>query len=668
MPHLNHESQLSRDTSARSGRTALPEEPRLEKDTAEKALRESEKRYRRLFESAKDGILILDAETGKVVDVNPFLLNLLGYSYAEVYGQPIWELGAFKDIAASKDAFKTLQDNEYIRYDDLPLETLKGRPIAVEFVSNVYLVDHAKVIQCNIRDITQRKRAERALGESEAKTRSILDNIGIGVALISPKMEIVELNRQMRTWFPAVEPGQRPICYRAFNDPPREVICDDCPTHKTLQDGLVHESTTHTPRAGGARNYRIVASPILDASGKVTAAIEMVEDITERLSLESQVRQSQKMEAIGRLAGGVAHDFNNMLSVIQGYTDLALETVDPAQPLHADLEEISNAASRSTDIVRQLLTFARKQTIAPKVLDLNDTVEGTLKILRRVIGEDVDLVWLPESGLWPVKMDTSQLEQILVNLCLNARDAFAGAGKITIETHNVTIDVAYCAAHAGFVPGKYAMLAVSDDGCGMDGETLDKIFEPFFTTKPVGRGTGLGLATVYGIVKQNNGLIDVSSERGTGTAFRIYLVREAEPVVGAGQEAETALPRSRGETVLVVEDEAAVLGLARRMLEGLGYVVLSAGTPAEATREAGEHLGEIQLLMTDVILPGMNGRDLARQMSAIRPAMKCLFMSGYTAEVVASRGTLDEGGEFIAKPFSKRDLAAKIRTVLDARE
>ena len=667
MPDTN-QGQLSRDASERRGRTTLPEEQRLKEDASVKALQDSEKRYRRLFESAQDGILILDAATGKVVDANPFLLNLLGYSYAGVYGQPIWELGVFKDIAASKDAFKTLQDTEYVRYDDLPLEALDGRPIAVEFVSNVYLVDGVKVIQCNIRDITQRKRAEKALGESVAKTSSILDNISIGVALISPEMEIVELNRQMREWFPAVEPGQRPICYRAFNDPPREAVCDYCPTHKTLRDGLVHEAMTCTPRAGGARSYRIVSSAILDASGKVTAAIEMVEDLTEKLLLESQVRQSQKMEAVGRLAGGVAHDFNNMLSVIQGYTDLALETVDAAQPLHADLEEISSAASRSTDIVRQLLTFARKQTIDPKVLDLNDTVEGMLKMLRRLIGEDVDLAWLPESSLWPVKMDTSQLEQILANVCVNARDAIAGVGKITIETHNVAIDAAYCAGRVDRVPGHYAMLSISDDGCGMDEETLDKIFEPFFTTKAVGQGTGLGLSTVYGIVKQNNGFIDVSSEEGKGATFRIHLAREAGEVADTGKERERDLPLSRGETVLVVEDEASVLELATRMLNGLGYAVLSAGAPGDATRLAEGHEGEIHLLLVDVILPGMNGRDFAKQIRTTRPAMKCLFMSGYTADVIANRGMLDEGAAFIAKPFAKWDLAAKVRAVLAAGE
>ena len=636
----------------------------LEKERTGEALQDSEKRYRRLFESAKDGILILDADTGKVVDVNPFLLQLLGYSYDALYGQYIWELGVFKDIAASKDAFKTLQDNEYIRYDDLPLETLDGQPIAVEFVSNVYLVDHSKVIQCNIRDITARKRAERALGESEAKMRSILDNIGIGVALISPEMEVLELNHRMREWFPAVDPGQRPICYRAFNDPPREAVCDNCPTHKTLQDGLVHEATTQTPRAGGVRNYRIVSSPILNASGEVTAAIEMVEDITEKLSLESQFRQAQKMEAVGLLAGGVAHDYNNMLSVILGYAELALDKVDPAQPLHADLEEILKAAKRSADITRQLLAFARKQTIAPVVLDLNQTVESMLKMLRRLIGEDIDLAWLPEAGLCPVKMDPAQVDQILANLCVNARDAIADVGKVTIETGNAVFDETYCADHVGFVAGEYVLLAVSDDGCGMDKEILDQIFEPFFTSKGVGQGTGLGLSTVYGIVKQNNGFINVYSEPGKGTTFKIYLPRYADQAVDTQRERTAEIPLGRGETVLVVEDEPALLTMAKMMLEKLGYRVLAAGTPGEAIGLAEEHASEIHLLITDVVMPEMNGRDLAERLQSLYPGMKILFMSGYTADVIAHRGVLDEGVNFIQKPFSMKDLAVKVREAL----
>jgi PAS domain S-box-containing protein len=664
MPNTNSENQLRAANAELNIQIALLEEKWMEKERTEKKLQESEKRYRRLFESAKDGILILDADTGRVADANPFLLRLLGYSYDELYGQHIWELGVFKDIAASMDAFKTLQDNEYIRYEDLPLETRNGQPIAVEFVSNVYLVDERKVIQCNIRDITARKRTEKALRENEAKMRSILDNIGIGVALISPKMEVLELNHRMRKWFPSVDSGQRPLCYQAFCDPPREAVCGNCPTRKTLQDGRVHEDTLDTLRSGKVRNCRIISSPILNASGEVTAVIEMVEDITEKLSLESQFRHAQKMEAVGLLAGGVAHDYNNMLSVILGFTELALDKVTPSEPLYAHLQQILSAANRSTEVTRQLLAFARKETIVPRVIDLNETIEQMLKMIRRLIGEDISLAWLPGAGLWPVYMDPSQLDQILANLCVNARDAIAGVGNITIETENAVFDETYCADHTGFSAGEYVLLALSDDGCGMDKDIQEKIFEPFFTSKAVGLGTGLGLSTVYGSVRQNNGFINVYSEPGKGTTFRIYLRRHTNPVIDPLPARVAEIPVGRGETVMVVEDEPSILKLTKMILEILGYRALSAGTPGEAIKLAEEHDGEIHLLITDVVMPEMNGRELAERLQSITPGIKILFMSGYTATVIAHRGVLDEGMNFIKKPFSKMDLAVKVGEAL----
>ncbi|HEY5283100.1 MAG TPA: ATP-binding protein, partial [Polyangia bacterium] len=360
----------------------------------------------------------------------------------------------------------------------------------------------------------------------------------------------------------------------------------------------------------------------------------------EKAKLEDQLGQAQKMESIGRLAGGVAHDFNNMLGVILGHVELAMEELDPTQPIHGNLEEIQKAARRSADLTRQLLAFARKQTVAPKVLDLNQTVGGMLKMLRRLLGEDIDLTWVPAADLWPVNVDPSQIDQILANLCVNARDAIDGVGKMTIETDNTTFDHDYCSHHAGYVAGEHVQIIVNDSGCGMGKETLAHLFEPFFTTKKMGKGTGLGLATVYGIVKQNNGFINVHSEPGHGTTFKLYLPRHGGQ---AGQVAETVTTKVTGgeAVILLVEDEPFMLQMTKTMLERLGYTVVAASTPGEAIRVAREQPAEIHLLITDVVMPEMNGRDLARNVLSLYPRMKRLFMSGYTANVIAHHGVLD---------------------------
>jgi PAS domain S-box-containing protein len=387
----------------------------------------------------------------------------------------------------------------------------------------------------------------------------------------------------------------------------------------------------------------------------------------EKSKLEIQLQQAQKMESVGRLAGGVAHDFNNMLSVIIGHAGLAIIGLDPASPVHAHLTEISKAAERSADLTRQLLAFARKQTIAPRLLDLNEVVSGMLKMLQRLIGEDINLTWKPSSSPWPVKVDPSQIDQLLANLCINARDAISDVGTITIETENSVIDKSYSAHLADVAPGEYVRLSVSDDGFGMDRETLTHIFEPFFTTKEIGKGTGLGLATVYGIVKQNNGFINVYSEQGLGTTFTIYLPRQTgKPGQVPAEEVPEPLLCGQ-ETILLVEDDPAILDMVRSILTIQGYRVLPANTTGEAIRLAGEHAGEIQLLMTDVIMPGMNGKDLANKLQLRHPQIKCLFMSGYTSNVIAHHGVLDEEVHFIQKPFTLTRLAAKLREVLDGR-
>jgi PAS domain S-box-containing protein len=429
-------------------------------------------------------------------------------------------------------------------------------------------------------------------------------------------------------------------------------------------------------KGGQMRWVDHTCTEIHDEEGRVLGLRGNLIDITERkqaeaekAKLEGQLQQAQKMESVGRLAGGVAHDFNNMLGVIMGHTEMALMKVTPEHPLQSHLLEISKAAERSANLTRQLLAFSRKQTIAPRELDINETVSGMFKMLQRLIGEDIDLVWQPQEGIWPVLMDPSQLDQILANLCVNARDAILDVGKITIETANHVFDEDYCAHHPGFTVGDYVRIAISDSGCGMDKEMLTHIFEPFFTSKEFGKGTGLGLAMVYGAIRQNNGFINVYSEPGQGTTFSLYLPRLASKAELTTPTPRPAEPAPGGqETILLTEDEPVILEMTTTMLQMLGYTVLAANSPGEAIRLAQEHAGEIHLLMTDVVMPEMNGRDLATHLLSSSPQLKHLFMSGYTADVIAHHGVLDKGVCFIQKPFAMDTLAAKVRQALAAEQ
>jgi len=396
-----------------------------------------------------------------------------------------------------------------------------------------------------------------------------------------------------------------------------------------------------------------------DITARRTAAAE-------REELAAKLRQSQKLEAIGRLAGGVAHDFNNMLNLILGHADLLLGRLPDNDPLREPLLEIRAAGQRSADLTRQLLTFARRQTIDPQVLDLNQTIGGMLKMLKRLIGEGVELRWLPAPDLPAVKMDPTQIDQILINLLVNARDAMAGAGSLLIETAVAQIDDSHCAANPELVPGQYVLLRVRDHGHGMDEVTRARIFEPFFTTRPQGEGTGLGMATVYGIVSQNRGMITVESEPGAGATFSIYLPATAAQIPDRGAAADKEPPPGSG-TILLVEDEASLKKLIHQMLEQLGYQVLAAGSPEEALQIASSYQDEISLLLTDVVMPGMSGRELSQRLAELRPGLRCVYMSGYTADIIAPHGVLEPGLHFIQKPFRSKALAECLAAALAAR-
>jgi len=416
---------------------------------------------------------------------------------------------------------------------------------------------------------------------------------------------------------------------------------------------------------GTATVLRVSGRAVSDAGKERTFEL-FAEDVTERHALEQQLQQSQKMEAVGRLAGGIAHDFNNLLMVISGYSEFLLDRLGPEPELRAPAQEIASAAGRASTLTRQLLAFSRKQMLAPKILDLNGVVTENLKMLTRMIGEDIELVMIPASGLGAVRADAGEIQQVILNLPVNAPDAIPTEGKLTIETSNVSLDDEHARVQAPLKPGNYVMLAISDTGAGMDSETQSHIFEPFFTTKGP-KGTGLGLSTVYGIVKQSGGYIWVNSEPGKGTTFKIYLPRVAEAVeipaevVAASQSVAT---EPGTETILVVEDEANLRYLARQFLEKQGYRVIEAADGAVALQIAVAHEGIIHLLLTDVIMPGMNGRELAQRISEIRPNTKVLYMSGYTENVIGRNGTLDAGIRLLQKPFTLRDLNARVREVL----
>ncbi len=637
-----------------------------ERKRAEKALLESYERFELATRATFNVIWDWDLRTNAFWR-NENFRNLFGFEKDEVEAssQSSYDLIHPDDLErvqagvqaalASKSEFWS--DEYRFRRKDGSYATVEDRGLITRDADG-----HAIRMLGAMQDITERKRAEASLllqsGALEAAANTIV---------ITDRQGLIEWANQ------AFTTGTGYSVKEAIGKRPGDLI------RSGLQDTLFYKELWKTILAGEVWRGELVnkrkdgslyteemtITPLKDAGGEIAHFVAVKQDVTQRKLLEERFLQAQKLEAVGRLAGGVAHDFNNMLGVILGYTDIALGQVDSSQPLHKDLREIHKAAERSAGLTRQLLAFARKETITPKVLNLNETVAGMLTMLTRLIGEDIQVTFQPATTLWPVLMDPSQFDQILANLCVNSRDAIAGVGAIAIATANCVIDADDCATSSEAVPGDYVRLSVSDTGRGMDPETLGQIFEPFFTTKGVGEGTGLGLPMVYGAVKQNLGFLTVASAPGQGTVVEIFLPRH----VGRAERERTTDKRSplvRGqETILVVEDEPALLKLIARVLAAQGYSVIAAASPGEAIGMARERGDEIHLLLTDVVMPEMNGRDLAKTLLSLYPRLKRLFMSGYTADVIGQGGLLEEGVHFLQKPFSQTDLAARVRAVLD---
>jgi PAS domain S-box-containing protein len=590
-------------------------------------------------------------------------------AYTDLFGEvgPDPRSSAFVDRSVAEEVFRTIMSGG--RWEGEVRMYAKDRSIR-----DIYLRAHANLDDAGRvtalvgihTDITGRKATERQLRERERQLRTVIENVDLvffslnpaGVFLFSEGKGLAALGLK-----PGEVVGKSAFeVYAAFPE-----IID------SLRRALAGERF-RVEVSVGPLWFDVAYTPVRGPDGSLEATIGVAMDITtrrkaeeERERLTEQLVQARKLEAIGQLAGGVAHDFNNMLAVILGVTEVALGRLEPESPVREDLDRIREAAERSADLTRQLLAFARKQSVAPQVVDLNEVLSARMEMIRRLIGEHITLDWRPGTGVGSVRIDPSQMDQVLVNLCANARDAIDGPGRIAIETGRASFDQAYCADHPEHLPGAYAVLAVSDNGRGMDRETRQRLFEPFFTTKALGSGVGLGLATVYGIVRQNDGFIHVYSEPGMGSTFRIYLPRRDGTTPAAQPSADgREAPARGGETIMLVEDDLLVRTVVSRMLQHLGYHVIVADSPDRAIDAARDHPGDLHLLLTDLVMPGMNGRELARAVACLRPGIRRLYMSGYTADGVEHRGLLDPGMELLQKPFLLRDLSERVRAVLAA--
>ena len=635
--------------------------------------RREELTWRLAIERSSDTIFMTAAD-GTITYVNPAFETLYGFTSAEAVGRtPRLLKSGVQDPAFYAQLWSRLLAREVVPVE-LVNRTKDGRLVYVESTTNPIVDEQGGLLGFLAiqRDVTERRqveerlrRSEEALRESEAQYRGLFDN--------SPIPTWIFDTETMR--FLAVNDA----AVRHYGYSRDEFLGMSVTEIRSREDAARLTELARNARPGvidyGLWRHRKKDGTLLDAdiTGQTfetetrRCMIVYAQDVTGKKLLEEQLRQAQKMEAVGRLAGGVAHDFNNLLSVILSYAGTTLERLPAGSPLRDDMGEVEKAARRAAELTGQLLAFSRRQVLQPRVVTLNEALAAMERMLQRLLGEDVDLTVLAAPSLWPVKVDPGQFQQIVMNLVVNARDAMPDGGRLTIETGNVVLDDAYARAHHGARPGPHVRVAVGDTGTGMDPETQRHIFEPFFTTKGVGQGTGLGLSTVLGIVQQSGGSIWVDSEPGKGTTFEVYFPRSA-PATDDGRPPPSPAPGHHGgETVLLAEDEAQVRRLVGDILQRSGYQVLAAATPAEALALSERHAGRVHLLLTDLVMPGMSGRQLAERLTISRPDAKVLYVSGYTGSLLVSHGALEEGVAYLQKPITPDTLLRKVREVLDDR-
>jgi two-component system cell cycle sensor histidine kinase/response regulator CckA len=636
---------------------------------AEETLRESEGTVRALLNATNDSVFLIDTE-GTVLALNEITARRLGKKVDEMLGGCLYDFLP-PELAKRR---KTYLD-EVIRAGKPIYFEEERQGIWLDTYAHPILDANGKVAKLAIyaRDITERKHAEEALRESEERYRTLVETSPDAITLLDLNLDIVMANRPALALYGYENPeeviGQSASDFIDPEDRPRAV--ED--VRKMFETGSTGTIEYTLLRKGDVPfPAEVRTSFILDSEKRPLAIICVTRDISgrkraeeEKATLQEQLRQSQKMEAIGRLAGGIAHDFNNLLTVIKGYCQLSLVQMKEGNPLREAFEVIDKTTEKAADLTRQLLAFSRRQIMEMRVLDLSSLLQNLNKMLRRIIGEDIELVMLLEKDLGRAKTDPGQIEQVVMNLAVNAKDAMPKGGKLIIETANVELDEAYAHGHVAVTPGRYVMITVSDTGVGMAPEVRDQVFEPFFTTKEKGKGTGLGLSTVYGIVKQSSGNIWVYSEPGKGTTFKIYLPRVDEPAEELKEKVVGEEFPCGSETIVIVEDDEEVRKMVVRILKKQGYTVLEGGDGDEAYDASKQHKGPIHLLVTDVVLPGMDGHELAKRLEVFHPKLKVLYMSGYTENAIVHRGVLEEGMNYIQKPFTVSGLVRKAREVLD---